>query len=39
MAKSKTSAEEKWVMGILGSILVTVASKLLYDWIQGQRQG
>jgi len=39
MAKSKTSLEEKWVMGILGSILVTVASKLLYDWIQGQRKG
>ncbi len=39
MARIKTSAGEKWVMGILSSILVGVGTKLLYDWIQQQRQG
>jgi hypothetical protein len=36
---AKASPGDKWVMGILASILVTVGSKLLYDWIQGQQRG
>jgi hypothetical protein len=35
---AKSSAGDKWVMGILGSIIVTVVSKLVYDWIQEQRR-
>jgi hypothetical protein len=39
VARGKSSAADKWVMGILASILVSVGSKLFYDWITGQRQG
>jgi hypothetical protein len=35
---AKSSAGDKWVMGIVGSIIVTVVSKLVYDWLQEQRR-
>jgi hypothetical protein len=35
---AKGTAGDKWVMGILGSIIVTVVSKLVYDWLQEQRR-